>query len=206
MSAPQRREGILDAALEEFSMNGYHETSLEGVADRAGISKALIYEHFSSKRELHEALLSRYDREVLDRVIAAIATAHPLEDRLKATAEAFFGFVEENREPWRLIVRNPGVTGVDESVGQNQKDMAQAIASVLVPDAPPEMMTSPEAGRFELEMIAQQMLGAWRGVAIWWDDHRDVPRERLVQAIMNVGWMGLERLSQGEMWEGGSRV
>jgi hypothetical protein len=110
--------------------------------------------------------------------------------------------VEENREPWRLIVRNPGVTGVDESVGQNQKDMAQAIASVLVPDAPPEMMTSPEAGRFELEMIAQQMLGAWRGVAIWWDDHRDVPRERLVQAIMNVGWMGLERLSQGEMWEG----
>jgi AcrR family transcriptional regulator len=202
MSAPQRREGILDAALEEFSMNGYHETSLEGVADRAGISKALIYEHFSSKRELHEALLSRYDREVLDRVIAAIATAHPLEDRLKATAEAFFGFVEENREPWRLIVRNPGVTGVDESVGQNQKDMAQAIASVLVPDAPPEMMTSPEAGRFELEMIAQQMLGAWRGVAIWWDDHRDVPRERLVQAIMNVGWMGLERLSQGEMWEG----
>ena len=201
MSAPQRREGILDAALEEFSMNGYHETSLEGVADRAGISKALIYEHFSSKRELHEALLSRYDREVLDRVIAAIATAHPLEDRLKATAEAFFGFVEENREPWRLIVRNPGVTGVDESVGQNQKDMAQAIASVLVPDAPPEMMTSPEAGRFELEMIAQQMLGAWRGVAIWWDDHRDVPRERLVQAIMNVGWMGLERLSQGEMWE-----
>ena len=202
MSAPQRREGILDAALEEFSMNGYHETSLEGVADRAGISKALIYEHFSSKRELHEALLSRYDREVLDRVIAAIATAHPLEDRLKATAEAFFGLVEENREPWRLIVRNPGVTGVDESVGQNQKDMAQAIASVLVPDAPPEMMTTPEAGRFELEMIAQQMLGAWRGVAIWWDDHRDVPRERLVQAIMNVGWMGLERLSQGEMWEG----
>ena len=202
MSAPQRREGILDAALEEFSMNGYHETSLEGVADRAGISKALIYEHFSSKRELHEALLSRYDREVLDRVIAAIASPNPVEQRLYATADAFLSFVEENREPWRLIVRNPGVTGVDETVGQNQRDMAQAIASVLQADAPPEMMESPDDGRFEIEMVAQQMLGAWRGVAIWWDDHRDVPRERLVRSIMNVGWMGLDRLSQGELWDG----
>lgn len=203
MSAADRREGILDAALEEFSMNGYHETSLEGVAARAGISKALIYEHFSSKRELHEALLNRYDREVLDRVISAIATAGPLEERLLATANAFLGFVEENREPWRLIVRNPGVTGVDESVGQNQKDMAQAIASVLHTDAPQELeANSPDQGRFELEMIAQQMLGAWRGVAIWWDDHRDVPREDLVRMIMNVGWMGIDRLSQGELWEG----
>ena len=184
-------------------MNGYHETSLEGVATRAGISKALIYEHFSSKRELHEALLSRYDREVLDRVIAAIASPNPVEQRLYATADAFLSFVEENREPWRLIVRNPGVTGVDESVGQNQKDMAQAIASVLQADAPQELaVDSPDQGRFEVEMIAQQMLGAWRGVAIWWDDHRDVPREQLVRMIMNVGWMGLDRLSQGELWEG----
>jgi AcrR family transcriptional regulator len=203
MSAADRREGILDAALEEFAMNGYHETSLEGVATRAGISKALIYEHFSSKRELHEALLSRYDREVLDRVIAAIASPNPVEQRLYATADAFLSFVEENREPWRLIVRNPGVTGVDESVGQNQKDMAQAIASVLQADAPQELaVDSPDQGRFEVEMIAQQMLGAWRGVAIWWDDHRDVPREQLVRMIMNVGWMGLDRLSQGELWEG----
>ena len=60
MAAADRREAILDAALEEFSVNGFHETSLEGVADRAGISKALIYEHFPSKRNLHEALLGRY--------------------------------------------------------------------------------------------------------------------------------------------------
>ena len=79
MSAADRREAILDAALEEFSMHGFHETSLEGVADRAGISKALIYEHFRSKRDLHEALLGRYVHELLERVIGAIATAAPPE-------------------------------------------------------------------------------------------------------------------------------
>jgi hypothetical protein len=55
--------------------------------------------------------------------------------------------------------------------------------------------------RFQAEMVVLQLLGAWRGVAIWWDDHREVPRERLVKAIMGVGWLGLERLSQGEQWE-----
>src|SRR2546430_8902005 len=107
MSAADRREVILDAALDEFSLNGFHETSLEGVADRAGISKALIYEHFGSKRDLHEALLGRYVHHLLEQVITAIATAAPPERRLHNSADAFLAWVEENREPWRLIVRNP---------------------------------------------------------------------------------------------------
>ena len=52
-----------------FADGGYHETSVEAVAERAGVSKALIYEHFDSKRELHRALLERYVHELLARVV-----------------------------------------------------------------------------------------------------------------------------------------
>jgi AcrR family transcriptional regulator len=202
MSAPARREAILDAALDEFSQNGYHETSLEGVADRAGISKALIYEHFASKHDLHEALLTRYQHELLERIIAAIATAAPPEDRLRAGADAFLGFVEEHREPWRLMVRNPGEAGATAAIGRSQSEIAHAIAALLQPDVPEELQEErPDHGRFEIEMMAQQLVGAWRGVAIWWDDHRDVPRERLLTTLMGLGWLGLERLSEGETWE-----
>ena len=202
MSAADRREAILDAALEEFAQNGYHETSLEGVAERAGISKALIYEHFNSKRDLHDALLGRYVHELLERFIGAIASAAPPEERLKAAADAFLGFVEDHREPWRLMVRAPADSGVAATVGQQQSEIAHAIAALMQADAPPEMREAPDEGRFEVEMMAQQLVGAWRAVAIWWDDHRDVSRERLLATLMDLAWVGLERVSQGETWDG----
>ncbi|HEY8640490.1 MAG TPA: TetR/AcrR family transcriptional regulator [Solirubrobacterales bacterium] len=202
MSAADRRETILDAALEEFSVNGFHGTSLEGVADRAGISKALIYEHFPSKRDLHEALLGRYVHELLERVIGAIATAAPPEERLRSGADAFLSFVEDYREPWRLIVRNPEDSGIDTTVGRVQSEIAHAVAALMQADATPEMEEEPDHGRFVIEMMAQQLVGAWRGVAIWWDDHRDVPRERLLTTLMDFAWVGLDRLSQGESWAG----
>jgi AcrR family transcriptional regulator len=200
MSAADRREAILDAALEEFSMNGFHETSLEGVADRAGISKALIYEHFPSKRDLHGALLGRYVHELLERVIGAIATAAPPEQRLRDGGDAFLSFVEDHREPWRLMVRNPADSGVEASVERVQSEIALAVAALMQADATPEMGENPDDAHFEIEMLAQQLVGALRALANWWDDHREVSRERLLKTHMDVAWIGLDRLSQGESW------
>ena len=201
MSAADRRETILDAALEEFALNGFHETSLEGVADRAGISKALIYEHFDSKRELHSALLNRYVHGLFEKVFAALAAADPLEQRLRNAADGFLSFVEENREPWRLMVRYPSDSGIDSAIGEQQGSMAHAFAALMRGDATEEMERDPDRGQFEVDMIAQQITGAWRAVAIWWDDHRDIPRERLLNTLMDFAWIGMDRLTQGETWE-----
>jgi AcrR family transcriptional regulator len=200
MSAADRREAILDAALDEFSMNGFHETSLEGVANRAGISKALIYEHFPSKRDLHGALLGRYVHELLERVIGAIATAAPPEQRLRAGGDAFLSFVEDHREPWRLMVRNPADSGIEASVGRVQSEIASAVAALMQADATQEMGDDPDDAHFEIEMLAQQIVGALRALANWWDDHREVPRERLLETHVDFAWIGLDRLSQGESW------
>jgi AcrR family transcriptional regulator len=169
------------------------------VADRAGISKALIYEHFDSKRELHSALLSRYVHGLMEKVFAAMAAAAPPEERLRNSADAFLTFVEENREPWRLMVRYPADSGIDSAIGEQQSEMAHAFAALMRGDELQEV--EDERGVLEIEMLAQQLTGAWRAVAIWWDDHRDVPRERLLNALMDFAWIGLDRLSQGETWE-----
>jgi AcrR family transcriptional regulator len=202
MSAADRREVILEAALEEFSLHGFHETSLEGVADRAGISKALIYEHFPSKRDLHGALLGRYVHQLLERVIGAIATADPPEVRMKAGGDAFLSFVEDHREPWRLMVRNPADSGVGATVGRVQSEIGHAIAALMQADVSPEREQDPEDAHFEIEMLAQQLVGSLRALANWWDGHRDVPRERLLETYMDLSWVGLDRLSQGESWAG----
>ena len=74
LSAADRRAAILDDALEVFSERGFNEASLDDVAARGGISKALIYEHFTSKRELQIALLDTFVHELIERVVGAIAS------------------------------------------------------------------------------------------------------------------------------------
>ena len=106
MAAADRREAILAAALDAFAEGGYHETSLDDVAERAGISKALIYEHFPSKRDLHGALLETYVHELLATVVEAIAPPSRERQRLRAGLDAFLAFVEERREAWRMLVLN----------------------------------------------------------------------------------------------------
>ncbi len=73
MPAAQRREVILVAAEETFARSGYHGASLDDIAHAAGVSKALIYEHFDSKRELHGSLLDAQAAEIFRRVEAAAA-------------------------------------------------------------------------------------------------------------------------------------
>jgi AcrR family transcriptional regulator len=201
MPAAERRKAILDAALDEFAEHGFHETSLEGVAERAGISKALIYEHFSSKRDLHDALLGACVHELLERLIEAITTADPPEVRLRAGADAFLAFVEERREPWRLLVRNPQEAGVDAPVGEVGPGLGHAVAALMHSDFPAEMEADPAEAEFIVEMAGQQLVGALRALANWWDEHREVPRERMVTMLMDFAWLGLERLTQGETWK-----
>src|SRR3954452_2734217 len=203
MTAADRREAILASALDAFSGAGYHETSLDAVAERAGISKALIYEHFASKRELHRALLERYVHELLMRVIEATAAAEPGEARLRGGLEAFLDFVEERRDAWRFVFRNVSDPEIADAVARLRGEVATTLAGLMAADAPPEWNADPELAR-ETEMIAQELTGAVQALANWWDEPRDVPRERTFQSIRAFAWVALERLGEGRRWGGGA--
>src|SRR3954463_3362471 len=115
LSAEDRRSAILDAALEVFSRRGYHGASIDEIAQAAGISKALIYEHFPSKRELHVSLLEAEVQEVFSRLVESAATGEPGEVRLRQGVDAFLRWVEERGDAFRMLFRDavePEVAGV----------------------------------------------------------------------------------------------
>ena len=146
MPAAQRREVILAAAEETFGQCGYHGASLDEVAHAAGVSKALIYEHFSSKRELHESLLDAQAAEIFARVEAAVERGEDGEQRLRNGIDAFLAFVEEHREAWRALFRDAadpevGVVnegdplveafaGTDKTLGESLEATGQALEQV----------------------------------------------------------------------------
>src|SRR5262249_60863864 len=201
MSAADRRAAILDAARGAFADSGYHETSLEAVAERAGVSKALLYEHFSSKRELYIAMLEMHVHELVERISGAVAGAEPGEQRMRAGPEAFCGFVEERRGAWRIMFPNGDDPDLAVRLDRLRDEVAAAIVQLMSEEAERKGLDFPNLPRF-VEMIAQQMVGAMQSLADWWDLHRKVPKEEVIQAAMDFAWIGQERISQGQHWGG----
>jgi AcrR family transcriptional regulator len=199
LTAEERRELILDAALEVFARRGFHGSSIDEIAQAAGVSKALIYEHFPSKRDLHVSLLERNVQEIFERLAEAAATSDPGEVRLRAGVDAFLDFVETRRDAFRMLFRDAVEPDVAEIVASVQRQAAAAVAGLIASEPrTPMPEVDPERDRQAIEMIGQQLSGAVQSLAIWWGDHPGVPREVLVDSVMNFAWVGLERLRAGD--------
>src|SRR5688572_10676510 len=95
LSAAQRRERILEAATEVFAEHGYAAASMGEIAARAGVVASVIYDHFTSKRDLHIELLQIHGEELIRRSIDEIEGDEP--DVIQRNSlEAYFRFVEED--------------------------------------------------------------------------------------------------------------
>jgi AcrR family transcriptional regulator len=202
LSGDERREALLEAALEVFSRSGYHASSIDEIARAAGVSKALIYEHFPSKRDLHGSLLDAHVGELFARLAVSEAEGGEPEERVRRGLETFFTFVEEHRDAWRMIFRD---AAEPEVADQFQRLQAQATVQITaLMESDPDMPAGDDPRTHLLvEMFAQQLSGAMQSLANWWFEHRDVPRDVLVGAAMEFAWTGLarvrERFAAGEM-------
>lgn len=197
LTAEERRAEILEAALAVFSRRGYHPSSIDEIAQAAGISKALIYEHFASKEELHVSLIEMYAGELFERVAAAGAPGPDASQRLEAGLDAVFAFVEERRGAWQMLFRenaDPETAAVLDRVTVG----VGALVAELIAQDPGAQTAAVDVERRDqaIEMIAQMIVGSAQALANWWNDHQDVPRERLVAMAMEMLWPGLNRLRE----------
>jgi len=170
-------------------------------AREAGVSKALIYEHFASKQELYGDLIARNARELTQRLGGALVGLE-LESsaaRLAAGLDAFFAFVEERRDAWRMLFRD---ASDPESAAVLERMLEQVTAEVTLlisqdPGAP--ALDSAEHTR-GLRLLAEMLVGGAQSMANWWADNPEASRESMVEVAMDFAWLGLERLSRGERW------
>jgi AcrR family transcriptional regulator len=204
MRAPQRREVILAAAEEVFAARGYHGASLDEIAQAAGISKALIYEHFASKRDLHASLLDAHVAEIFRRLQANAEAGTTGEQRLRGGIDAFLGFVEEHREAWRALFRDATDPEVADLLQRVQAQATGVIAALIAadPGARQDPSVSERERELRIEMHAQLLSGAVQSLANWWHDRQDVARAEVVDRAMEFAWIGLERLRAGERLPG----
>jgi len=181
-----RRAQLLAAATEVFVNNGYHATVMDDIAEHAGVSKPVLYQHFPGKLELYLALLERHADELVRRVLGAIDETHDNAQRVRSAVGAYFDFVDVDGEAFRLVfesdLRNqPEVQAVVERANTA---CVEGIAQAVVAD----VGLDPDRAR----LIAVGVAGISEHSARYWLAHQsEVPKEEAVALTASLAWKGL---------------
>jgi AcrR family transcriptional regulator len=185
----RRRELVIDAALAEFAAVGYEAASVGRIATAAGVSRTVLYDHFSSKLALFTDLLATELEALLAYLSAALESEGSTEERWRATFEAFFRFYEERPLAWQLLypTRPPLDEEAAEQYRRARSRYNRVMADLLAADA--------RRAGLEPESVAARAVWAMHRDALvaavrWWQSHPHVSRSELVQAAMTALWTG----------------
>jgi AcrR family transcriptional regulator len=197
LPAAERRELIERAATQVFAEHGYAGASIDEIARRSEVTPPIVYDHFASKLDLFTRLLQRTRDELLAMWVQTLAGDEATDVRMERAFTAWAAYVEHNRFASRMYFQE--ATGDSDARAAHRTIQAQgraALATILGQEPGAERLAggTDEEG---LEMAAETIRAGLAGLAIWWDDHAHVPRERIVETAMNVLWTGFERM-QGD--------
>ena len=196
LSAGDRRELIEQAATELFATRGFRGASVEEISRRAGVTPPVVYDHFSSKRELYQHLVDHHYGQLRSVWFDYASSEDPVGDRLPHAVDEWFGYLEEHPFVAGLLFREPVD---DESAGVRHRSIRRKSREAMV------ALLASEAAQAGVDVgdpdLAWETLRAvLQGLALWWSEHPDVERERIVTAAMNALWIGYERVLNGEVW------
>jgi AcrR family transcriptional regulator len=197
LSPNLRRKLILDGAMQVFAERGYEAASMEEIARAGGITPAVIYDHFPSKAKLQVELLERQTTDLLEHVGTALqsARANPAE-RMRVGVEAFFAFVEEHRFAWRMLFREPPSDPEVSAAYLRLEHRATAAIATFIETNAGDALAGYANRKRVTEMLAETLKAAQNGLAAWWYEHPEVPREEIVEGLLAFCWIGLERMAK----------
>ncbi|HMS77226.1 TetR/AcrR family transcriptional regulator [Gordonia sp. (in: high G+C Gram-positive bacteria)] len=187
MTAPQRRAQLIEVARGLFAERGFEGTSIEEIAQRASVSKPIVYEHFGGKEGLYAVVVDREMETLLEMVTASLSRNSSLH-RIQSVALALLTYMEERTDGFRILMR-----GESTSTGGFSSLLNDAISQV-------EHILAGEFDRRGFDpalapMYAQALVGMVSVTAQWWLDVREPSKEVVAAHLVNLCWNGLARLN-----------
>ncbi|WP_370618313.1 TetR/AcrR family transcriptional regulator [Mumia sp. Pv 4-285] len=181
-----RRAQLLEAAREIFVDNGYHAAAMDDIAERAGVSKPVLYQHFPGKLELYLALLDTACDTVVEAVREALASTDDNKARVQATIDVFYSYVASDQAAFRLVFESDITNDpeVRRRVDRVNSETASAIAVVIHEDtALPEVAA---------ELLAMSLVGmAHVSARYWLDQGSAMTKEEAVAMVSMLSWRGI---------------
>lgn len=189
LPAAERREQLIEVATSVFAEQGFHTTSMNDVAEAAGVTKPVLYQHFSSKRDLFLELLTTIGEQLRTRIAKATAQAPGPRQQIEAGFHAYFDYMDANTDAYRVLFgagsrRDPEFASLTRAV---EESIAEAIAELIVVD-----------GHLaeNRELIAHTIVGMTEAASRYWLAHdREPPLEQLSDAVARLAWSGLRGIT-----------
>ncbi len=182
----ERRAQLLAAALEVFTSAGYHSAAMDEIADRAGVSKPVLYQHFPSKLDLYLAVLDIHIDSLVFEIQKAIASTPDNSNRVRATVVAYFNFIESEGEAFRLLFESDMSVepAVRERLTRMTYDCAAAISAIISLDTG---LPQEAAMLLGVGLIGSAQITARH----WLERDSKLSRQQATDLVSNLMWRGI---------------
>lgn len=180
---------LLTAARETFATHGYHAAAMDDIANHAGVSKPVLYQHFPGKLELYLALLDEATQEFLNRLHQAIASTTDNKQRVLASLTAYLEFVDDESGYYRLLFESDlaNVPQVKQRLDEFTSACSHEIAAVIKEDT-----GLPNA---ESDLLAMGLVGMAETTARYWKISQtsqiSLSRDAAADLVATLGWRGI---------------
>lgn len=189
MSAAERRVQLMGVGREVFAELGYEAAAVEEVAQRAGVSKPIVYEHFGSKEGLHAAVVAREMDDLVARVTAGISRGSP-RARFETAVAAFLTYARDEPEGFAVLTRDSPSASARRGLTRVIDDLAQRVGEVFRSEFERAGYTPRVA-----PIYANALIGMVTQVGQWWAaEGEGFSLDHVVKHVSALGWMGLRHL------------
>lgn len=191
LPAARRRQQLLEAALAVFGDQGFHLASMNDVAEAAGVTKPVLYQHFRSKRDLYRELLDEVGNELLESITKATTAARTPHEQVQLGFEAYVRFVAAKEPAFRVLFG--GGTRRDEEFAARVARVEGAIADAIATLIDVEGLTSAQR-----RQLAHGLVGLAEGTSrLWVAEGKVDPPEELAALLADLAWRGLRGVRGG---------
>jgi AcrR family transcriptional regulator len=190
LPADERRQQLLEVACDLFARSGFHDTSMDDIAEGAGVTKPVLYQHFPSKKALYGELLEDTGRRLLDHLARATSAATSGRERVEAGFRAYFQFAVGDRSSFRLLF--------GASI-RSDPDFARTVDEVLraAADTISELIAIPTSDE-QRRVLASALVGMAEAVGRRALTEPDVDADELARWIAEFAWFGLRGVRADE--------
>ncbi|MGB3895672.1 TetR/AcrR family transcriptional regulator [Mycolicibacter sinensis] len=186
-----REQQMLDAAVQMFSINGYHETSMDSIAAAAQISKPMLYLYYGSKEELFGACLDRELQRFVEAVRTAIDFQQPPKDLLRNAVRSFLHYIDANRASWIVMyAQATSSQAFAHTVREGRERIVELVGRLLRAGT-----RNPEPG-VDFELMAVALVGAGEAIASRVSTG-DTDVDEAGQLMIDLFWRGLKEAPGG---------
>ncbi|MFC4004304.1 TetR/AcrR family transcriptional regulator [Prauserella oleivorans] len=182
----ERRAQLLAAAQQVFAANGYHAAAMDDIAERAGVSKPVLYQHFPGKLDLYIALLESHVDHLVTAVRAALASTTDNKQRVKNAVGAFFDFVNGDAGAFRMVFESDlrGEPAVQEAVDRATSATVDAIAETIMSDVG---LVEEKARLLAVGLVGMSQVSA----RYWLNQNSSISRDDAVALTSTLAWRGI---------------